>query len=415
MPSLRVLALVLLWPLGAAADERTLSLDEAVEQALQQAPQVSAQTSGVDAAQALAVSAGRLPDPELVLSLDNLPVTGPDAYSTTDDFMTMRKIGVMQEFPRAAKRRLQHDQAEAEVDLAGAELARTRLEVARQAAQAWIRRSTADTALEELRALESEVELGATTARAAVASGRASTAEALAAEAAVARLANRIIRMQGEARQAQSDLARWIGDEAARPLGAMPRLDQLPTPPAALLATTHRHGAILPFESRMAAARTGVELARAERRPDWSAELAYAERGPEFSDMVSLELRVGLPLFAGHRQNPVIAARSAELRRLEAEREGEVRMHTAELQQTLIEWELLGAQLEHFEGELLPLSRERSRAVLVAYRAGRADLRLVLDAFADEINLVLDRLALQNERGRAWAFLRYMEPQHIHP
>jgi hypothetical protein len=90
-------------------------------------------------------------------------------------------------------------------------------------------------------------------------------------------------------------------------------------------------------------------------------------------------------------------------------------MHTAELQQTLIEWELLGAQLEHFEGELLPLSRERSRAVLVAYRAGRADLRLVLDAFADEINLVLDRLALQNERGRAWAFLRYMEPQHIHP
>jgi hypothetical protein len=28
---------------------------------------------------------------------------------------------------------------------------------------------------------------------------------------------------------------------------------------------------------------------------------------------------------------------------------------------------------------------------------------------------VLDRLALQNERGRAWAFLRYMEPQHIHP
>jgi outer membrane protein TolC len=415
MPSLRVLALVLLWPLGAAADERTLTLDEAVEQALQQAPQVNAQTSGVDAAQALAVSAGRLPDPKLVFGLDNLPVTGPDAYSTTDDFMTMRKVGVMQEFPRAAKRRLQHDRAEAEADLAGAELAQTRLEVARQAAQAWIRRSTADTALEELRALEPEVDLGAAAARAAVASGRASSVEALAAEAAVARLANRIIRMQGEARQAQSDLARWIGDEAARPLAAMPRLDQLPTPPAALLATTHRHGAILPFESRMAAARTKVELARAERRPDWSAELAYAERGPEFSDMVSLELRVGLPLFAGHRQNPVIAARSAELKRVEAERETELRMHTAELQQELIEWEQLGAQLEQFERELLPLSRERSRAALASYRAGRTDLRLALDAFEDAINLLVDRAVLQNEQGQAWAFLRYLEPQHLYP
>jgi len=415
MQSLRIFALVLLWPFAAAADERPLPLDEAVEQALQQAPQVSAQTSGVDAAQALAVSAGQLPDPELVLGLDNLPVTGPDAYSTTDDFMTMRKVGVMQEFPRAAKRRLQHDRAEAEADLAGAELAQTRLEVAREVAQAWIRRSTADTALEELRALEPEVELGAAAARAAVASGRASSVEALAAETAVARLANRILQMQSEARRARAELERWIGDDAARPLAAMPQLDRLPTPEAVLLATTHRHGAVLPFESRMAAARTEVELARAERRPDWSAELAFAKRGPEFSDMVSLEFRVGLPLFAGHRQNPVIAARSAELKRVEAERETELRMHTAELQQVLIEWEQLGAQLEQFERELLPLSRERSRAALASYRAGRTDLRLALDAFEDAINLLVDRAVLQNEQGQAWAFLRYLEPQHLNP
>jgi hypothetical protein len=131
--------------------------------------------------------------------------------------------------------------------------------------------------------------------------------------------------------------------------------------------------------------------------------------------MVSLELRVGLPLFAGHRQNPVIAARSAELKRVEAERETELRMHTAELQQELIEWEQLGAQLEQFERELLPLSRERSRAALASYRAGRTDLRLALDAFEDAINLLVDRAVLQNEQGQAWAFLRYLEPQHLYP
>jgi hypothetical protein len=81
----------------------------------------------------------------------------------------------------------------------------------------------------------------------------------------------------------------------------------------------------------------------------------------------------------------------------------------------LIDWERLGAQLGQVERELLPLSRERSRAALAAYRAGRADLRLALDAFADAVELLLERAALQNEHGRAWAYLRYLEPEQVQP
>ncbi|MEJ1962300.1 MAG: hypothetical protein WDO56_12445 [Gammaproteobacteria bacterium] len=90
-------------PLALGADDLPLSLEAAVEQALQIAPQVSARSASIDAAQALTISAGRLPDPALVVGIDNLPVNGPDAYSATADFMTMRKIGVTQEFPRRGK------------------------------------------------------------------------------------------------------------------------------------------------------------------------------------------------------------------------------------------------------------------------------------------------------------------------
>lgn len=332
----RKLLLVLLTPLAAAASELTvgeepLSLDAAVEQALQRAPQLSAQAENVDAAQALSVSAGRLPDPELVVGIDNLPVTGSDAYSATRDFMTMRKVGVMQEFTRAEKRRLLRDRAEARVTLAGAELVQTRLMIAREAAQAWIRRATSDASLEVLRLLEPEVDLQAVAARAAVASGRNSVTEALAAEAAVAQLANRVLAMQGESRRAALELARWIDADANRPLAPMPSLDQLPIPAPALLASVDEHAPLLSFESRTDAARIDIALAKAERRPDWSAGLAFAKRGPEFSDMVSFEIRIGLPLATKYRQNPVMTARSAELRRLEADRETELRMHTAEL------------------------------------------------------------------------------------
>src|SRR5262245_43163151 len=116
-----VLFLSLASPLALGADDAPLSLETAVEQALQRAPQVDVKSATVEAAQALTVSAGRLPDPQLVIGIDNLPVTGSDAYSTTADFMTMRKIGVSQQFPRGEKRRLRQERAQAELDLANAE------------------------------------------------------------------------------------------------------------------------------------------------------------------------------------------------------------------------------------------------------------------------------------------------------
>jgi outer membrane protein TolC len=121
-----------------------------------------------------------------------------------------------------------------------------------------------------------------------------------------------------------------------------------------------------------------------------------------------------LPLFTKNRQNPQIAAKQAELRRLEADREAELRMHTAEIHQMISQWQQLGEQLGQYERELLPLARERSRAALASYRSGRGDLRLALDAYRQEIEFVVEHAALVNERGRAWAYLRYLGREHLH-
>lgn len=400
-------------PLTCTAERLELPLDEAVARAVATAPEVAAGAEAVAATRDLAVSAGRLPDPALIVGVENLPVEGPDAWSTSADFMTMTTFGLMQEFPGRAKRRLERERASAEASVADAELSDTRLLVARETARAWIRRATIESALDALTGLRAEVELGATAARAGVRAGRASTAEALAAEFAVVRLETRLLDFEGKARQARAELARWIGDEADRPLAQPPAFDALPTPISSLVADVGRHGRILPLDARLAAARTEAELARADRRPDWNAELVYGKRGPEFDDMASLRFTIDLPLFARHRQDPVIAARKADLRRLEAERDGNLRAYTSELRQLLIEWEQSGAQLVQFDRELLPLARERSRAALAAYRSGSADLRLVVDALEDEIDMLVERAELASVRGSAWAYLRYLEARQL--
>ena len=92
----------------------------------------------VDAARSAAVAAGRLPDPKLAVGIENLPVTGADQWSPTRDFMTMRKIGVMQEVPNRAKRQAGTDAAEANIARTEAERRVGILTVRRDTALAWL-------------------------------------------------------------------------------------------------------------------------------------------------------------------------------------------------------------------------------------------------------------------------------------
>ena len=125
--SLRLIA-VLLPVLGVstAQAQATLTLDDAQRVAVERSRQIAAQDAAIAASREMAVAARRLPDPVATIGVNNLPVDGPDRFSLTRDFMTMRSVGVMQEFTREAKRdaraeRLlrQADQSRAEKERAG--------------------------------------------------------------------------------------------------------------------------------------------------------------------------------------------------------------------------------------------------------------------------------------------------------
>jgi outer membrane protein TolC len=121
--------------------------------------------------------------------------------------------------------------------------------------------------------------------------------------------------------------------------------------------------------------------------------------------MVSLEFRIGLPLFAKNRQNPVIAEKLAVVRAREAERDAEVRMHTAEIRAEFAQWRQGRDRLKNYATELLPLARDRSRAAIASYGAGRGDLRLTIDALTQEINTQLEYVQLEGAVANAWAAL----------
>lgn len=397
------------------ADQAPLSLPEAVDLAEYQAPQLHARVAGVTAAEAATGPAGQLPDPEFLIGLQDLPVTGDDAFSATRDAMTMRTVGVMQSFPRREKRRLRSERAAIDLERERALLVTERLTVREAAARAWILAAAAERRLTLMSALQPIADAQLAAATAALTAGRGTAADAIAARAAIAALQDRIDAARTDRDTARLALARWLPDLGARALGEAPDWRDPGGDPATLLSNLPQHRALLAYAPAERAAAAEVALARADKRPDWSLELMLGRRGPQLPTMVSVQLRIPLALSAARRQDPIVAAKRALATRISAERESAQREQEAALRTSLAVWRSTLERTARYERELLPLSKDRADAALAAYRGGRGDLAAALRALDEAIELRLAYIDLHAALGQAWAALYFAFPKEPTP
>ena len=137
---LAILVAIIAMPAVAAP----LSFEEALQLAGRNAPSLAVDNARIEAARQAAIPAGELPDPKLMLGIDNLPINGPDRFNLNRDFMTMRRIGVSQEVPNSDKRQARVEVAQSSIALAVAQRRIQRLKVRSAVAQAWIGRYTVE-------------------------------------------------------------------------------------------------------------------------------------------------------------------------------------------------------------------------------------------------------------------------------
>jgi cobalt-zinc-cadmium efflux system outer membrane protein len=399
------IASLLLTTAGVARPE-PLSLDAALELARRQAPDVAVQTASVAAAEAAVGAAGRLPDPKLIVAVDNLPVSGADQWSLTREPMTMRKVGLMQDVPNGARRRAEADIARAGAARAQAERRVRLLEIQRDTALAWLGRYFIERRGVLLDALQRENKLFADTIGAQLAAGRALPADALAPRQEAAEIDDRRDELAGAVARSKATLRRWVGVAGDEPLAG--EAPEFAVDAERLRVHVHEHPEIAVFVPMTQMAQAEVHAAEAAKRPDWGVELGYGRRGAAFGDMVSLQFTVGLPLFAGTRQNPLIVARRQALDRVEAERATMLRDHQQDLEANLIEYDTLSRQLERMRDVRLPLARQKVDLQFASYRGGRGELGSVIGARRELIELELRQLELEGSRAAAAARLYYI-------
>ena len=396
-------ALPVLLALAPASNAQSVGYEEALRAATSDQPQVRTSELRLEARREIADAADELPDPRLRAGVQNLPVGGPAAFELGRQLPTQIQIGIEQEIPNLAKRRARFGMAEADIDLAAAQLRQTSYRVRVGAGMAWISLAYAQRALTVADDALAEIERLVPLARSSVSAGSARPAESLEIRRAVLEVEDMRTKIEADREAAQAMLSRYTALTNAIATGTTPSPDLDPEGLRAMLQSNPELVVAL-AQVRQAEARS--DLARSERRPDFGVNVSYGRRDPDFGDVVSVMGSITLPIFADRRQNPRVAAADAEAAAAQSARADRLRELEAQFETDLAAWRSAYRQWQRATDELLPLAESRVDLERASFAAGRADLLDIIDAIKTLAMLRVEILQREEASVEAAANLR---------
>ena len=396
----------------------TTSVEALIARAHQANPSIAAARARVSAARARVTPAGLLPDPMLMLGIQNLPLgsssaSDPSMGSGGPDPMTMKMIGVEQIIPYPGKLRLARRIAEREVQAAVASLAATEWGVTSDVRGAYYELAFIDRALDIVdhnhRVLSDLVTV--TETRYGV--GTAAQQDVLRARVEVTRLAESAVAFREQRRGALARLNAVLDRPMEAPLGdvvlpariaraAVPdsasriqfvsaelgaRAAGSPLPPLAqLLERAAEHApAIREQHAMIAIERERLALAQRAYLPDFDVSLQYGQR-TGYPDMLTAMVSVPIPVQKRQRQGQLVVEARAQLANLEAERHARRNEIRADVARLFSELERQRAQLALYVKAIIPQGRASLASATASYQVGRVEFLTVLENQATLFN-----------------------------
>ena len=354
-----------------------------------------------------AVAAGQLPDPSLRVGLVNFPLNG--GFSAEP--MTQAQLGIRQVFPRRDARRSAANRLTALASATSESAAARKRDVLQATRVAWFDIhywQQAETILTESRDLFVDL-LDVT--RSLYATGRKSQHDVVRAELALGQHDDRVIEAVRARSAAQAALAEWIGADALRPV--VSKLPGWNAPPdlSLLQSRIAGHPSVLAAAATVDASTAAVSRAEQDKKPGWALDIGYGYRdgvlpgGEARSDMITVNVSVGLPLFAENRQDREVSAALSERSAAIAARNRQVARLQSELTLQHTRWSELNRRLELYETRILGLAANQSESALLAYQSDAGDFADVVQGYIDEIDTRITHIQIQVERVKSHAAL----------
>lgn len=340
-----------------------------------------------------AVAARQLPDPQLSVEMMQFPLDRP---GFSNDPMTMVQVGLRQTFPRGQTRSLSGDQGQAVAARQRHQGEARSLELRAEARSAYLQRVLAEQQLAVLRDSRGLFEQLLEQAQRSAAAGLVPQQDVLRAGLELERLEDRIGEALGERDAARTELARWIGNDALRPLP-----EGFPELPQWQQQTLTDHPRLAASRSGIQASEQGVALAEQAFSPQWSVQLEYGLRTSSEArnrNRLAAMVSVDLPLFTAKRQDRRLSARQSERDAALMERDQTLLELTRERDALLARWQQLKTREARFNERLLDVAQANAEAAEQAYGAGTLAFTGLMEARLLALETHLDALRLTTRR-----------------
>ncbi len=364
----------LLLCMAGASGQTTLSLRDAVDQALASHPLLDAGTAAIAASQALGRQAALRPNPRLFLQTENLRAHGTPGFNFADAADTYAYISQLVE--TGGKRERRTEVAGLDAQRAGLERQLLRRRIAQRVKTAYWNAATSQKLqalfLESAGAFRQIVEYH----EARVREGAMAEADLLRVRLEGERLAIAANAAALEAERARIDLFREMGATEFPAVQFAEAVDTMggPIDPAASPPLADRLEVRLAVQA-VERARANQRLQESRSKPDLDFLAGYKRTGG-FDTMIG-GVQINLPLRDRNQGN--IAAAASQVRMAESELAATQALVRAERNAALTDFQIRRKQAESLPA-LRDHARESARIAQAAYREGGADLLRLLDA-----------------------------------
>jgi len=388
------------------AQSNGLTLNEALQLSIQRSSLTKAANASVLASRESSAKADQLPDPMLKVGIDNLPVTGSDRYSTTSDFMTMRRVGIEQQWVSSDKRAARSERAQRAVEMEESTYLETIAKVREEAAKAWVNVLYGQRTLALVSAMEKEAAADLNAMNAAHRGAKANASDVMQAQLTLSQAQDATRKNTQDLRNARLALSRWTGMPAATVADETPKLtSHVPGLPVEELEKYHPM--LLTARRAINLADADSTVATRESNPDWSIEASYSQRGSQYSNMVSFGISIPLAVNRAQKQNRDIAEKSALGTKARMQYEEALRELQTEIENQSSTLDSLKSRVVQLNTQLLPPASQQVELATAAYRSGAGSLSAVFNAKKVLLERRLQIVELEKEAALTWAALEY--------
>ncbi|CAB9495003.1 TolC family protein [Alteromonas macleodii] len=412
---------------------QTLSLEQALQLAIQNDPLLKGNAHRKDRFNAEAEASSYWANPQVSASVQNLPT---DGFAFDQEPMTQFKVGLKQQLPRGDENLYSQQKYQVMAD---------QMLVQSQARKAWLKREVTLTWLDWVYAtrriglLDKEKSLltqllDFTDSRYSQGVGAAAQQDILQVRLALLSLDDKYVQAYQQKNEARSALSKWFGapldDSVSAPLAQSTQdaievdailndsnlslssfLTVINSSEPFSILQHHPEAMLLQIQTQIEA--QNVNIAREQTKSQWAFEASYgyrqdAQNGASRADIVSLGVQVDLPFFNKSRQDASIAAAASKMSASETDFRLKVNELAANAEVLKSRLSALSERKALYETALIGETQQLSEAELTAYTTDTGDISDVVNANLKKVQVQDDLLKIDIERARTLASLAYL-------